>query len=218
MRYSLIASFLAPWLIKNYVYKGNPVYPFAAGVFGLDARSDPAKVKGFLGETRQMAELKLSDWALHPWNITMGKAGNSEYFSPLFLFLLPFGFMLAVPPPGGRGALAVLWLYFLTVWLAWSGASTMVRFLMPATRRRGLSWRIIFFRHVRRLKGRLSRCSSGCLSGFTGRAGLLQGRYKRRWARSPKRSISAIPSRPTPSAITPPYSSSITSCPRPRRR
>lgn len=137
--FALIASlFVAPWLIKNCVYKGNPVYPFATGVFPLDAGSDPAKVEGFMGETRQMGSLKLKDWVLHPWNVTMGKAGNSEYFTPLFLFLLPLAPLLAGSGPCAGGVLCALWTYFLAVWLAWSCASTMVRFLMPAYPAAGL--------------------------------------------------------------------------------
>ncbi|MBU2573118.1 MAG: phospholipid carrier-dependent glycosyltransferase [Elusimicrobia bacterium] len=182
--FTLIASFfVAPWLIKNYVYKHNPVYPFATGVFGLDAASDPAKVEGFLGETRQMGELKLKDWVMHPWNITIGKAGNSEYFSPLFLFLLPFGFMLAVSPPAGGGALTVLWLYFLTVWLTWSCASTMVRFLMPAYPAAGLLMAHYLFSGAphKALKGALKAVVIlSCLCGVYWSALVFytQGRYK----------------------------------------
>ncbi|MBI4800916.1 MAG: glycosyltransferase family 39 protein [Elusimicrobia bacterium] len=180
--FTLIASlFVAPWLVKNYVYKGNPVYPFAAGVFGLDAASDPAKVQGFLGETRQMGALKLKDWALHPWNITMGKAGNSEYFSPLFLFLLPVAPMLAVSA-AGSGALTALWLYFLTVWLTWSGASTMVRFLMPAYPAAGLLMaHYLFSGGHKALKMALKAVVLlSCLSGVYWSALVFytQGRYK----------------------------------------
>ena len=163
--FTLIASlFICPWLVKNYLYTGNPVYPAMTDVFKPDIYTDAAKLKSFLGESRQMGELKLTEWAAAPWNITMGKVGNSEYFTPLFIFLLPLCFLLAPPfwglrfhlrdhiadtgsgagpkraglaPPAGA-ALLSLWLYFLAVWLTWSGSSTMVRFLMPAYPAAGL--------------------------------------------------------------------------------
>jgi hypothetical protein len=55
----------------------------------------------------------------------MGALPNSNYFTPLFLALLPLLFLLR---PAGT---LPFWLYFLCGWLLWSFASTMVRFLMP---------------------------------------------------------------------------------------
>ncbi|MDQ7773654.1 MAG: glycosyltransferase family 39 protein [Elusimicrobiales bacterium] len=124
----IAALVVSPWLAKNWAYKGNPVYPFMTSVFGADPLSSPEKIKGFLAETRQMEGFELKRWLLHPWEVTMGRAGNSEFFSPLFLALLPVCFLLAAP----SAAAPPLWAYFLTVWLTWSLSSSMVRFLMPA--------------------------------------------------------------------------------------
>ncbi|OGR68148.1 MAG: hypothetical protein A2081_02320 [Elusimicrobia bacterium GWC2_61_19] len=113
-----------PWLAKNWLYRGNPFFPFLTSVFGLSG-ADPDKLRGFMVETRQMSALEPKAWLLHPWNVTMGALPNSNYFTPLFLVMLPLLFLLqpAGTPP--------FWLYFLCGWLLWSFASTMVRFLMP---------------------------------------------------------------------------------------
>jgi hypothetical protein len=116
-----------PWLVKNQVYRHNPFFPFLTSLFGVPPNADAARIQGFMGETRQMASLELKSWLLHPWNITMGAVGNSQYFTPLFLFALPLLFLI---PPAAD--MAPFWLYFLSGWLLWSFASTMVRFLMPA--------------------------------------------------------------------------------------
>ncbi|HAT72216.1 MAG TPA: hypothetical protein DCS63_05310 [Elusimicrobia bacterium] len=126
--FGLVAALpVLPWLVKNQVYRHNPFFPFLTSVFGLPATADAAKIQGFMGETRQMGSIEFKAWLLHPWKITMGEIGNSHYFTPLFLALLPLLFI--IPPAAGT---APLWIYFATGWLLWSFASTMVRFLMPA--------------------------------------------------------------------------------------
>lgn len=114
-----------PWLAKNWLYRGNPFFPFLTSVFGLSG-ADPVKLNAFMAETRQMGALELKAWLLHPWDITMGALLNSNYFTPLFLAVLPLLFLLQ---PAGT---VPLWIYFICAWLLWSFASTMVRFLMPA--------------------------------------------------------------------------------------
>jgi hypothetical protein len=132
--FGLVAALpVLPWLVKNQLYRHNPFFPFLTSLFGVPANADAAKIRNFMGETRQMGSLELKAWLLHPWNVTMGAVGNSQYFTPLFLFALPLLFL--VPPAAET---APFWLYFLSGWLLWSFASTMVRFLMPAYPAAGL--------------------------------------------------------------------------------
>ena len=37
-----------PWLIKNYIYRGNPFFPFLTDIFGTDSSYDPVLVDAFL--------------------------------------------------------------------------------------------------------------------------------------------------------------------------
>jgi len=134
--FTLVASFfVGPWLIKNYLYQGDPVFPFALGLFGAGPHSDALKLKEFISQASQMGPLRPLYWLTMPWKITMGQVPNSEYFSPLFIVMLPLAFLLS----GAAGpALSGLWIFFLSVWAGFSVSSTMVRFLMPAYPAAGL--------------------------------------------------------------------------------
>ena len=127
--FGLIAAIpVLPWLVKNHVYRHNPLFPFLTSVFGTPETADAGKIQLFMSESRQLGTPGVLAWLSRPWNITMGDIVNSQLFSPLFLFLLPLLFLLG---PAGSAAQA-FWLYFLVVWLSWSWTSTQVRFLMPA--------------------------------------------------------------------------------------
>lgn len=131
----LAAVFVGPWLAKNWAYTGNPVFPFAAGLFGTGPDTDPQKLKEFAEHAAQKGPLTPLSFVLTQWKVTMGQIPNSEYFSPLFLTLLPAAFLLSGP---AGAALSGLWVFFIAVWLGWSVTSTMVRFLMPAYPAAGL--------------------------------------------------------------------------------
>lgn len=134
--FGLLASFfVGPWLLKNWHYTGNPVFPFAAKVFGTGPHADPQKLSDFLVAAAQKGPLRFPDWFVVNWNATMGRIPNSEYFTPLFLLLLPLAFLLHGP---ASAAAAGAWTFFLVAWLGWTLSSTMVRFLMPAYPAAGL--------------------------------------------------------------------------------
>jgi hypothetical protein len=135
LAFGLAASLpVLPWLAKNAIYRHNPVFPFLTSVFGVPENMGLQRVMSFLADSRQMAALELRAWLAHPWMITMGEALNSQFFTPLFLFLLPLVFLLGPAAPTAQAG----WIYFLTVWLLWSSSSTIVRYLMPAYPAAGL--------------------------------------------------------------------------------
>lgn len=128
------AAFVLPWLVKNWLYTGNPVFPFLGGLFGTGPLSDPQKLKDFASHASQLGPFKLGERLLIPWKASMGLVGNSEYFGPLFILLLPGAFLLGAPgAPAGA-----LWIFFLAAFGGWSVTSSMVRFLMPAYPAAGL--------------------------------------------------------------------------------
>ena len=133
--WGLISSVIVmPWLVKNYIYKKNPVYPFMSNNFSKDTYSDYEKLKHFTIETRQFGKLEIKNWIKHPWLITMGKVPNSENFTPLFLFLLPLILFFGKSPTVLKYGIV----YFMVIWITWSFSSTMIRFMMPAFPAAGL--------------------------------------------------------------------------------
>lgn len=178
--FALIASFfVGPWLVKNYLYQGNPVFPFALNLFGADPHSDPQKLKDFIGHAGQIGPLKPLYWLMNPWKITMGQVPNSEYFSPLFILMLPGAFLLSGP---AGAALSGLWIFFLSVWGGFSVSSTMARFLMPAYPAAGLIMAAYLFSPGHRaLKGALKAAALAvCFTGLYW-AGVIfysQGRWR----------------------------------------
>ncbi|MDA8130536.1 MAG: hypothetical protein M0011_03415 [Elusimicrobia bacterium] len=141
--FTFIATvFTGPWLVKNWLYTGNPVFPFGSGLFGTGSSADPQKLKDFISQAAQMGHLTPSSWLLTPWKVTMGQVPNSEFFTPLFLAFLPLLFLLGAP---AGAAVASLWTFFLTVWAGWSVSTTMVRFMMPAYPAAGLLLAVYLF-------------------------------------------------------------------------
>ena len=119
---------LMPWLVKNYVYKNNPVYPFMGSIFKTAGSFDQQKINGFIGETKQYNLKDIREWIKHPWLVTMGKIPNSEYFTPVFLLVIPLLFLLGKPHDVIKSAI----FFSLIAWVTWSLSTTMIRFLMPA--------------------------------------------------------------------------------------
>ncbi|MGD9642442.1 MAG: glycosyltransferase family 39 protein [Elusimicrobiales bacterium] len=119
----------SPWLIKNYRYVGNPVYPFATAIFKLDPYSSASGLKNFQSETQQKAPFSLKGWLSLPFQINAGKVANNELFTPLFLGLLPAAWLLV---SGRTPVYRALYLWFGAFYLFWSLSTTVVRYLMPA--------------------------------------------------------------------------------------
>ena len=138
LRSALLFAFVAalpvlPWLIKNQIYKHNPFFPYLTSYFGAPAGADPAKIRNFMSEARETGSLGFKSWLLQPWTVTMGDSFSSRFFTPLFLALLPLLFLL-----GPAVGTVPYWIYFLSGWLLWSFASTIVRYLMPVYPAAGL--------------------------------------------------------------------------------
>jgi hypothetical protein len=122
---------LSPWLVKNIVFFGNPLYPvfsfFQKGSLG------PTDLPGLIAVAaprRPSAFLTVGGWKeflLFPWTISESPMTMDNWPGPALLLLLPWMFL-----PRWRDARKTAALYALGAYLAWSVPNTVGRFILPA--------------------------------------------------------------------------------------
>jgi hypothetical protein len=102
---------IGPWLAKNAIETGNPVYPLAYSVFGgrdWDAQLDKRWKKAHSPDTHSLASLE---------ELALDVAVRSKWNSPLLFAFAPLALLAAAV----RRRALVLWLYvgwlFLSCWL-----------------------------------------------------------------------------------------------------
>jgi len=121
----------APWLVKNAVHTGNPVYPLLETVFG-GANWDDVQSKQLMAWQRSMGEgHSLRSYLLLPFDVSLrGKPGlNYTWFDgtivPVFLVLLPFALFR-------RKRTTTLFLVMAAAgFVFWAVTSQQLRFLIP---------------------------------------------------------------------------------------
>jgi hypothetical protein len=105
------AAVMTPWLAKNVVDTGNPVYPLAYHVFGGRHWDEAMDRKWSNGHGPKPVSAGLL------WESVRDVAGRSDWQSPLYVALAPLAFLR----PGSRRFAAALGAYaaylFLTWWL-----------------------------------------------------------------------------------------------------
>jgi hypothetical protein len=116
------AVVIGPWLCKNVLDTGNPVYPLADSVFH-GSHWDPARENKW---TAGHARPPLTAWRL--WSSLVDVAGRSDWQSPLYLALAP----LALLHPTSRRLAIALWVfvaYLFSTW--WLLTHRLDRFWLP---------------------------------------------------------------------------------------
>ncbi len=90
-------SVMLPWLIKNYIWAGNPVFPFLYNIFGANYWSVEAdmRLKGLfinqgIGDHSIFAFFKLPFY----FTFLTGKFGELLGYGPIYLAFLPFIFFV----------------------------------------------------------------------------------------------------------------------------
>ena len=103
-----VAFAIGPWLIKNLVETGNPVYPLLYGVFGGTDWNTELDAKWKQGHSPEHHELH--DLAIKLMDVTI----KSDWLSPLLFGLAPLALL------GVRRRLVVeLWFYVVFLWGTW---------------------------------------------------------------------------------------------------
>ena len=120
--------FTAPWLLKNWAYAGNPLFPYASAIFGGRSLTLDHYAR-LLGENRQFLPMDhgLMSYLTLPWRLTMPQEGETQFLGPLILAFLPLLAFLKLPD-GRWKRLAWLTGLYLVLGLC---STHMLRFLMP---------------------------------------------------------------------------------------
>lgn len=127
----VVSLFVAPYLIKNAVITGNPVYPLMYNIF--DGRwLTPIQVERMLAyvDNHGMGHSALNLIML-PWNVTVyGKTGYANFdatITPVWLMIIPLFFFLKQKPALLR------WLAFICVvyFVSWAASTHITRYLTP---------------------------------------------------------------------------------------
>ena len=125
---------IIPWLIKNYYYTGNPVYPLMYHIFG--GREWSAQQAAWVVDWQRSIGIGRSflDCLLLPFRIFMmsdmqkGYAGFAGTLYPYILILLPSALFIKK----NRKSALLLFVFFAVFFAVWAMGAQQVRFLIPA--------------------------------------------------------------------------------------
>ena len=137
---AIAAAVASPWYIKSYLWTGNPVYPFAYGIFdGRYWSADRAQLYTIAQKQFGMGTGPLALLAL-PWNLTMNSYrffDVPEHLRPVNVLVWVFGPVLLATVPAllvtrrirSAGRIA---LWFAAFYVAvWFSTSQNARYLIP---------------------------------------------------------------------------------------
>ncbi|MFH0948023.1 MAG: glycosyltransferase family 39 protein [Elusimicrobiota bacterium] len=113
-----------PWFVKNYIFTGNPVFPFY--IFS----STPEYIQKYLSHVSQHGTKGFFDFLNLPWNITMEGVkfgGGFDIIGPFYLVFLPILFLITKTDKLTKLCFTYLVLYF----FFWSLSAKVLRFLIP---------------------------------------------------------------------------------------
>jgi len=123
-----------PWMMKNYYYTGNPLYPAFYSVFG--GRDWTPRQSSWLmdwqhsiGQGRRLTDYLLLIFRIFiPYEGPYGYRGFAGVLYPYMLLLLP----LIVFIRKNRRMMLMFLLFFLVFFIQWSLGTQQIRFLIPA--------------------------------------------------------------------------------------
>lgn len=104
-----VAAVVSPWLIRNVLDTGNPVYPLAFEIFGGSHWNEELDAKWWQAHGPRLFTMQALVVGL------LDVAGRSDWQSPLYALLAP----LALLRPGSRRFSLVLWVYVLYLFGTW---------------------------------------------------------------------------------------------------
>ncbi len=129
LRTILVYSFVSvlivsPWLIRNYVFTGNPVYPLLNNVFKspLMPPINPTFDRASFG----MGDNVFTEYLLSPWNVTIHGERYQGTIGPIFLTFLPLLIVVRVDR-----IIRYLLLFCGVFFILWEISFPVIRYLIP---------------------------------------------------------------------------------------
>jgi len=118
------ALIVSPWLIKNYVFTRNPVYPLLNNVFKspLMPPINPTFDRAKFG----MGDNVFTKYVLSPWNMTFHSNNYGGAIGPIFLLFIPFLFAVRTDK-----VLKYMLLFCALYFALWVISVPVMRYLMP---------------------------------------------------------------------------------------
>ena len=117
---------LAPWMLKNFSFTGNPFFPYLMSHF-LGRHLPPGGYEKLLQEQHARITENGWSWLVLPWTLTMNIPDSYNFCGPLSLALAPFLFLFRLRHPSLR-FLALVTLLFITAGFA---VTQILRFVIP---------------------------------------------------------------------------------------
>jgi 4-amino-4-deoxy-L-arabinose transferase-like glycosyltransferase len=128
----LFVAPIAPWLVKNLTFTGNPVYPLLSSWFPSREWSSPLGQQLVRWQQSMGMGRGIVDYLLLPWNIAVeGQMGRNYRFFDGTLSALPLAFAPFLVLMRNRRAWVALLGLCAIPFVGWAAVSQQLRFLIP---------------------------------------------------------------------------------------
>ena len=140
----IILAVFAPWLIKNIIYTGNPLFPHLRNFFGGTVLNEDS-FKILIAELRDTKIRNILDVLKLPWDLTVNVPPFGRYMiGPMFLFLIPLIFIRGLSRAPSRAPdivrsgsgtvpnyMKYIPLFFLSCLIFWVVVTQLSRYFLP---------------------------------------------------------------------------------------
>ncbi|MFH1380315.1 MAG: glycosyltransferase family 39 protein [bacterium] len=125
---SISSILVAPWLIRNYIYTKNPVYPLFSAHIGIKENLDNNRYKLFMIDVKHR---RLKPAIMHNiisfWTLTMQGFHDNDFIGVIYLLLIVLLFLFINITRTVKVSLA----YCVLLYVFWIINSHMLRFFIP---------------------------------------------------------------------------------------
>ncbi len=125
---SIVFILFLPWLVKNYLFTGNPFCPFLSKVFGGQNLYNFGHSGVISDAPLNLFHFNLKAFLSSFWSLTLNASQPQNFIGPIFLFMFP---LLLLVKKFERNIVFLLAAFILN-YIAWYMGTPIFRFMMPA--------------------------------------------------------------------------------------